>query len=370
MLITSQKEADETFEKLSQLPFVTIDSEFKWISTYAPIAALIQIGTADEVFLFDPTEIKDFTSFKNFLEAKNCIKIFHSCSQDLILFSHMCGAVTAPIFDTQVAFAFLNRKHQISYGGLVLELTGKELSKGSQRSDWLRRPLSPTQLEYAKNDVTWLYKCYENLLSRLKEVQRYKWVLNECEQFSDERQYEPLKPEDTYKSLKGVGRLNRDQLAVMRELCAWREKEAIKVNLRPRRLLSEETLFSAAYKVPKSAHDLKSCKGINSMTMKYYSQVILNCIDIGASLDEAQKPALIEKRVPSKNEERITQKLYEFIDSLGERLDIATAILLTRQQCKKIAHAHCKKLDLDFKSLSSWRIELLQEDIIKVLNKK
>lgn len=369
MLITDQKEADETFAKLSKETFVTIDSEFKWISTYSPIPALIQIGTADEVFLFDPTEIKDFTSLKNFLEAENCIKIFHSCSQDLILFFDMCGAVTTPIFDTQVAYAFLNRKHQISYGGLVQEVTGTELSKGSQRSDWLRRPLSPKQLEYAKNDVTWLYDCYKKIVRRLKEMHRYEWVLSECKQYTDPKQYEAVKPQNVYRSLKGVGRLKRDQLAIMRELCAWREEAAIKVNLRPRKLVADETLFSIVYKQPRNAHDLKRCRGISSMTMKYNSRDILNCVDIGLALEEFQKPALIEKRVPSKQEEKIAQTLYEFIDSLGEQLNIATALLLTRQQCKKIAHWHCEKLDLDFKFLSPWRLELLEDDIMKVLGK-
>ncbi|MCM8528275.1 MAG: HRDC domain-containing protein [Lentisphaeraceae bacterium] len=370
MLITSQKEADEIFEKLSREPYVTIDSEFKWISTYSPIPALIQIGTKDDVFLFDPTEIKDFTSLKNFLEAENCIKILHSCSQDLILFYDMCRAVTAPIFDTQVAYAFLNRKHQISYGGLVEEVTGTELSKGSQRSDWLRRPLSPKQLEYAKNDVTWLYKCYQTVIARLKEAHRYEWVLDECEQYTDKSQYEPVKPQNAYRSLKGVGRLNRDQLSVMRELCAWREETAIKVNLRPRKLVSEETLFSIVYKLPRNSHDLKKCRGISSVTMRHNSRDILNCIDIGLALEEYQKPPLIEKRVPSKREEKIAQKLYDHIDALGEKLNIATALLMTRQQCKKIAQWHCEKLNMDFKFLSPWRMELLKEDIMAVLDNR
>ena len=369
MLITSQTEADAAFEKLSKLPFVTIDSEFKWISTFSPIPALIQIGTEDEVFLFDPTEIKDFSSLKKFLEAKNCTKIFHSCSQDLILFYDMCGAVTAPIFDTQVSYAFLSRKHQIGYSGLVEEVTGTSLSKGSQRSDWLRRPLSEKQLEYAKNDVSWLYKCYNRLTQRLTEADRLEWVKHECALYTDPKFYAPVKPQNVYRTLKGVGRLNREQLSVMRELCAWREEAAMRVDLRPRKLVSEETLFSIVYKLPRNSQELKRCKGISSLTMRHNSRDILNCIDVGLSLEDFQQPALIEKRFPSKEEEKITQRLYEHIDALGEQLNVATALLLTRQQCKKIAHWHCEKLNLDFKFLSPWRLELLREDIVKVLNK-
>ena len=367
MLITSQEEADEVFEKLSQQTFVTIDSEFKWISTYSPIPALIQVGTADEVYLFDPTELKDFSSLKKFLEAENCVKVFHSCSQDLILFYDMCGAVTAPIFDTQIAFGFLSRVHQVGYRGLVEELTGTELSKGSQRSDWLKRPLSEKQLQYAKNDVIYLYECYKVLIKRLSDLHRLDWVTHESEQYTDLKFYAPVKPQNAYRSLKGVGRLNRDQLSVMRELCAWREEAALKINLRPRKLVSEETLFSIVYKLPRNTHDLKKCRGISSMTMRHNSRDILNCIDVGLALEEFQKPALVEKRIPSKAEEKTAQKLYEHIDSLGVKLEIATPLLLTRQHCKKIAHWHSEKLDLDFKFLSPWRLELLKEDIMEVL---
>lgn len=370
VLITSQKQADETFAELSKLPYVTIDSEFKWISTYAPIPALIQVGTGDDVFLFDPTEIKDFTSFKEFLEAENCIKIFHSCSQDLILFHDMCGAVTAPIFDTQVAFAFLNRKHQIGYSGLVEELLGTTLSKGSQRSDWLRRPLSPKQMEYAKNDVIYLHKCYNTLIKSLTDLHRIDWVKSECGLYTADSFYKPVKPQNVYRSLKGVGRLNRDQLAIMRELCAWREEVAQKINVRPRKLLAEETLFSIVYKVPRNTHDLKKCRGISSLTMRHNSRDIIDCIDTGLSLDEFQKPPLIEQRVPSKEEENVSQKLYERIDDLGSQMNIATAVLLTRQDCKRIAHWHCEQLNLDFKFLSPWRLSLLEEDIMDVLDKK
>lgn len=369
MLISSQKEADAVFEELCQLSFVTIDSEFKWISTFSPIPALIQIGTEEEVYLFDPTEIKDFSTLKTFLEAENCTKVFHSCSQDLILFFDMCGAVTAPIFDTQISYAFLNRKHQIGYSGLVEEVTGTSLSKGSQRSDWLKRPLSEKQLEYAKNDVTWLYKCYTTLTQRLIETDRLEWVKHECSLYTNPNFYTPVKPQNVYRNLKGVGRLNRDQLSVMRELCAWREDAAKKINVRPRKLISEETLFSIVYKLPRNSQDLKRCKGISSLTMRHNSRDILDCIDTGLALEDYQKPALIEKSIPSKEEEKLAQRLYEHIDSLGEQLNIATPLLLTRQQCKKIAHWHCEKLNLDFNFLSPWRLELLKEDIMEVLDK-
>lgn len=370
MLIDHQKEADDTFLKLLENPFVTIDSEFKWMTTYAPLPALLQVGTPDNrVYLFDLAAIKDFTTLKIFLESEKCLKVFHSCGQDLILFNHICGAVTKPIFDTQVAYSFISRRYQIGYGNLVEELFGEILSKGSQQSDWLKRPLSEKQLEYAKNDVVWLLKVYELLKVKLTECHRLSWVEEECRLYTKPSFYKDVKPEDIFRTIKGVNKLNKDQLAVMRELCAWREEIAKEVDLRPRRILSEEALYSIVFKLPRNTHDLKNCRDISPMTMRYNSRDIIDCVDVGLGLDDYQKPPVVEHHIPSKSEEALAQRLYERIDKFGEEVKICTPVLLSRQECNRLAHWRVENLPIDFKFLLPWRQNLLQEIILEVLNK-
>ena len=367
MLITSQEEADNILEKLSKHPAVAIDSEFQWTTTYHPIPALIQLGIDEEVYLIDPVKLEDFTSLKNFLENPECIKIFHACTQDVQLFNNMCNAVTSPIFDTQIGYAMLNTDHQISYRGMVEQITGELLSKGSQRSNWLRRPLSDTQLQYAKNDVIWLYKCYEKLQKRLIDLRRLVWHSSECSNYEAESFHLETEPQNLYKKMRGTGRLNRDQLSIMRELCAWREKVAKKVNLRPKRLLADESMFSIVYKQPRNTKDLKRCRDISKMTMRYNSRDIINCVEVGLALEEHQKPSLIEQRIPSKAEEKLCEKLFSMVNSLSEQLNIAAALLMTRQTCKKIAAWHFSDLPVDLSFLTHWRRELLEDEILKIL---
>jgi ribonuclease D len=370
MLISSQQEADALFDRLASEDTVAIDSEFQWTTTYAPIPALIQVATADEVHLLDPSALKDFTSFKNFLEEPNCVKIFHSCSQDLLLFNHMNDSVTTSLFDSQIANAFLSTFHQISYGKLVEKYTGEVLSKGSQRSNWLRRPLSPTQLEYAKSDVTWLFKCHGVLVEQLEETKRAQWHKSECDVYCNSEFYRAPEPEDLYKKFRGIGRLNRNQLAVLRELCAWRDQLAQKVDLRPKRLLADDGLFSIVYKLPKNSRELKGCRDVNERVLRSSAEEVLECINTGLNLEEEQKPNLIKSRPISKEEEDITDQLYKAVNLLAENMNMASALLLTRQTAKKITANFYSKNELNLEFLSPWRQDILEGTVKKVLNVK
>jgi ribonuclease D len=103
--------------------------------------------------------------------------------------------------------------------------------------------------------------------------------------------------------------------------------------------------------------------------MRYNSRDIINCVDIGLSLEDHQKPEKIEHRVPSKAEEKLADKLAATIKQLAEKLEISPALLMTRVICKRIAAMHFSELPLDLSFMAPWRQELLAEDIEKVLAK-
>jgi len=229
--------------------------------------------------------------------------------------------------------------------------------------------LTATQMEYAANDVSWLFKCTGILTDRLNEHQRLHWLESDCQNFEDESVYAETAPDKLYRKLKGIGRSNRQQLAILRELCKWRVKAAVKLDLRPRRVLADDALFSVAYKRPHNTRELLRCQNINELTVKYNGNKILECLEIADALAEEDKPELMRPRVPSSAEEKLGDRLSQMITKLSEDLNVAAPLLMTRQQCKKIAGWHFTKLPLDFTFLSQWRQDLLKDDISKVLNK-
>lgn len=163
---------------------VGLDTEFIRERTFWPQLALVQIAfeTEDgiEVLLVDPLAPGIADALRPMLEDPAILKIMHSASEDLVAFGHACGAVPAPLFDTQIAAAIAGTGAGMGYQRLVQETLGVALAKGETRSDWLRRPLSPTQLDYAVDDVLHLFALHDALAAKLDALDRVAWHAEDC----------------------------------------------------------------------------------------------------------------------------------------------------------------------------------------------
>ena len=132
---------------------VGLDTEFIRERTYWPQLALVQIAIRDEILLVDPLVPGMAAALAPLLSDRNVLKVMHSASEDLVALQRGCGVVPTPLFDTQIAAALANIGSGMGYQRLVQERLGIALSKGETRSDWLKRPLTEAQLEYAADDV-------------------------------------------------------------------------------------------------------------------------------------------------------------------------------------------------------------------------
>ena len=159
-----------------QLPFVALDTEFMRVDTFYPIAGLLQIGDGKRAYLIDPLTINAWQPLAALLENPAVLKVLHACSEDLEVLLRLTGSLPAPLFDTQLAAAYLNLGFSMGYSRLVQEVLGIDLPKGETRSDWLRRPLSASQLEYAADDVRHLHAVHASLQQQLDTLGRSGWL--------------------------------------------------------------------------------------------------------------------------------------------------------------------------------------------------
>jgi ribonuclease D len=213
--------------QLRQAPAVAIDTEFMRERTYFARLCLIQLGTDDIQAIVDPLAFDDLSPLCELLADDSVIKIFHAGSQDLEIFYRLCGVATAPVFDTQVAATLAGFPTQVGYGALVKELLGVALDKGDTYTDWARRPLSDTQVEYALNDVRYLPEVHRQLVAELTREGRVPWLQADFSRLEDPATYEPI-PEEQWRRVKRISSLNRRQLAVARERSpAPRRSEAL-----------------------------------------------------------------------------------------------------------------------------------------------
>src|SRR5688572_17320215 len=159
---------------------IGLDTEFIRERTYWPQLALVQIAIDDTVLVVDPLVPGMCAALAPILSNPHTLKIMHSASEDLVAFRHACGVVPSPLFDTQQAAALAGIGAGLGYQKLVEQLTGVALAKGETRSDWMRRPLSPSQLEYAADDVRHLAQMHDILDGLLGQLDRRAWLAEDA----------------------------------------------------------------------------------------------------------------------------------------------------------------------------------------------
>ncbi len=158
----------EHCQRWSQLDHIALDTEFIRERTFYPIAALIQINDGKQNYLIDPTIIDDLLPLRDLLSRSETIKVMHSCSEDLEVFSCLLDCHVEPLADTQIAAAVLGISPAIGYANLCKELLDVDLDKGETRSNWLNRPLTESQCHYAALDVEHLLPLFDILIDRLE----------------------------------------------------------------------------------------------------------------------------------------------------------------------------------------------------------
>lgn len=163
-------------KELSQKSYLGIDTEFRRTSKDNMRLALLQVNDEEEIFLIDAVLISDPECHASFLYSESVKKILHSCKEDLEAIFSWTKKEMVNIFDTQIANSFLDGEFTIGYQGLVEQELGIILDKNETRSNWVRRPLSDSQLKYAALDVEYLIHLYEIQKEQLSKSDKLHWL--------------------------------------------------------------------------------------------------------------------------------------------------------------------------------------------------
>ena len=172
------------------MPYLGIDTEFKRTSKEDLRLSLIQICDSEEIYIIDCLEIGNPSKDLKFLVSNNVEKIFHSCREDIEALYSWSNNKVKNIYDTQVANALLGGSFSVSYQDLVNKKLEVSLNKKETRSNWMRRPLSTSQLSYAASDVQFLIDLYIDQRKYLKESGKIDW-LKEDLKFIQKKIYDP-----------------------------------------------------------------------------------------------------------------------------------------------------------------------------------
>jgi ribonuclease D len=351
-------------ERWRRAPALGIDTEFVRERTFFPRLGLVQVSDGERCSLVDPLSLPDLSPLRDVLVDPGILKIAHSPSEDLEVLYHRFGDFPEPLFDTQAAAALAGREAALSYQRLVRELLGVELGKGETRTDWLRRPLSPEQLEYAAQDVELLLPLFRELEPRLRDNGRYDWVLAETRRLQDPHRFLPP-PEDAWLRLGGLGSMDRRQLAVLRALASWREQQARERDLPRNFVLKEAAMVTLARRQPQRRAELADVPDLPPKQADRLADTLLHVIHEARQLPSEAMPPRPSRGARDERGKAVLDKLVEVVRRRAEAMGLEPPVLASRRELKLLlARGPSGEPPA---ALAGWRWELLAAEVLPIL---
>lgn len=310
-MITTKEQLVKLIGRARKADAVALDTEFVWERTYYPQLGLIQIALSDEdCHLIDPCALSDLTPLGDLLCDRSVIKVFHDAPQDLAILSRATGATPQNIFDTRLAAGFADLPANLSLAALVKELLDIDLPKTETRTNWLKRPLDDRQVAYALDDVRYLRALRIILLNRVIGPTIKVWLQEELNLCNNPHTYMgSFENNSRYLKTRGAGNLNRQALAVLRELANWRDAEARTLN-RPRgHIIPDAALITIAQKHLDSVEGLKNSGALSAKALGRYGRTISDIVRRVLQSDPATYPALHQAPRLTSREKTSLEKL-------------------------------------------------------------
>jgi ribonuclease D len=361
LLIADSAKLAEFCERVSESDFITVDTEFMRERTYWPQLCLVQVAGASEVAAIDPlAEGMDLSPLLRLLYDDRLLKVFHAARQDIEIFFHMTGGIPAPLFDTQVAAMVCGYGDSVSYETLAAQLAGARIDKSVRFTDWSARPLTDRQISYALADVTHLRKVYAALAKRLMTSGRAGWLQEEMATLLEPTTYR-LEPEESWRRLKPRAGSKPRLLAILREVAAWREREAQRRDIPRNRVIRDETVMDIAAHAPSTVEEIARLRGLSKgLAEGRMGQDLLVAVARGVATPESEAPHLPPAVEMPGGLGPVVELLKVLLKMKCERQQVAQKLVASSADLERIAADD----SADVPALHGWRREVFGNDAL------
>jgi ribonuclease D len=364
-LITDSATLANLCARLSDAPFVTVDTEFMRESTYYPELCLIQIADTEEAAAIDPMAPGlDLSPLLTLLtNNEDVLKVFHAGGQDIEIIYNLTGKTPHPLFDTQVAAMALGQGEQIGYSNLVDSWLGISVDKGARFTDWARRPLDARQIEYAIGDVTHLSAIFPRMLERLKKTGRGAWLDQEMERLADPANY-ANDPDMAWKRVRVASR-KADVLGRLKAIARWRELEAQAKDLPRGRIVKDETIADLAGHPPRKQADLAKVRGLSqTWASNDIGARLIAAIEGARPLSDDELPPRDDRKPGLGREGALVADLLKLLLKIRARdIDVAPRLLARGEELEALAAGQRKGLQI----LEGWRYDQFGHDALELV---
>jgi ribonuclease D len=360
-LITTTDDLSAFRERLRGAAFVTVDTEFLREKTYYPQLCLVQVGGPDEAAAIDPLAPGiDLAPLFDLMDDPGTLKVFHAARQDVEIFLNLTGRIPTPIFDTQIAAMVCGFGESVSYEQLAGRLAGARIDKSSRFTDWSARPLTERQVVYALSDVTHLRPVYEKLEKRIAKSERSHWLAEEVAILTDPGTYR-VDPDMAWRRFRLRSSEKPRFLAVLKELAAWREREAQRKDLPRNRVLRDEAVLEIAAHAPTTVDDLARTRGFGRAAAEgRYGQEILQAITRGLELPADAVPRPDTRPEPAGGTGPTVELLKVLLKLVCDESEVAAKLVASSADLEAIAADD----EADVPAMHGWRRDLFGERAI------
>lgn len=356
--------------RLGGAPYVAVDTEFMRERTYWPQLCVVQVAAGadggaagDAAVAIDALAPGiDLGPLFAVLADERVVKVFHAARQDLEIFNRSIGRLPRPVFDTQVAAMVCGFGDSVGYETLIAKLAKARMDKGSQFTDWAQRPLSQRQIAYALSDVVHLRTAYEKLKRKLAANGRTGWIDEEMAVLTAPTTY-AADPEQAFRRIKARGAKPRF-LAVLRELAAWREREAQRRDIPRGRVLRDEALVEIAHHLPENVEALARTRGLgHKMAEGRDGAEVLKAVARGRALPDAECPSPEERDALPHGTGPKAELLKVLLKTRCEEEGVAQRLVASSADVDRLA-AFGEKADVP--ALHGWRLDVFGRDALKL----
>lgn len=348
-------------QKLNATATVYLDTEFIRVSTYYPKLGLIQMHLDGVDYLIDPVADEAMTPELKATLSQNHLYVLHSCKEDLDVLQSNLNFLPENIFDTQVAASFLNLGASLGYGALVNLICGVQLEKDQTLTDWLARPLTEAQKQYAAADVSYLEQIYQTLKSQLEAAGKLDWFNQEMDSILEVKQA-VIDVQALYEDISGSWMLSPAELAVLRELAAWRYQKALALDKPLGFILKEDVLLEIARKKPTNEKMLVAA-GLPMSHKSRYSTEIISAVEAGLAVSESDYPVRLKRMIDYPQYKHDFKKIKQQIEHAAQVHNLPAELLGSRKVINQFLawHYENKSANQVPKLLTGWRADVLPE---------
>ena len=340
--------ADELHELVAELAgygAIGIDTEADSLHHYTEKVCLIQLTAfGGPSCLVDPLALRDLSPLAPILADPSVLKVVHGGDNDVTSMRRDFGFTFRTMFDTSIAARLLGDT-ELGLQAMVRNLIGVELSKGSQKDDWSKRPLTAKQEGYALADVAHLMALAAQLTKRLAAAGRTEWAREEFTALANLPPAAKRSGPDEFRRIKGSAKLPRRQQAVLREIYDWREARAAAADRPPFKIVGPDVLFAMAERVPASVDDVERALA-NYPRQAGQAEIVFAAIERALALPDSELPAreVGERSTLSAAARRRIEALRTWRGEQATRSRLDPSIVLSQRLLERIAIAEPETL--------------------------